>query len=214
MLDGPRLAPLSGRARQLVVILHGYGADGHDLIPVGEAWRPALPDAAFVAPDGPEPCAHMPDGRQWFPLDLRDPREYWAGCLGVRPAVDAFLDAELARLGLDDGALVLVGFSQGTMTALHVGLRRPRPAAALIGYSGRLAGLDRLGEIIARPPVTLIHGAEDDVIAATDMAVAATALGRAGLHVETHLVPRLGHEIDGRGLDFGLAAVRRALGSA
>ncbi|MCZ0738239.1 alpha/beta hydrolase [Phreatobacter sp. AB_2022a] len=214
MLDGPRLGPLSGRARQLVVILHGYGADGHDLIPVAEAWRPALPDAAFVAPDGPEPCAHMPDGRQWFPLDLRDPREYWAGCLGVRPAVDAFLDAELERLGLDDGALVLVGFSQGTMTALHVGLRRARPAAALVGYSGRLAGLDRLGEITARPPVTLIHGAEDDVIAATDMAVAATALDRAGLRVETHLVPRLGHEIDRRGLDFGLAAVRRALASA
>lgn len=214
MLDGPRLGPLSGRARQLVVILHGYGADGHDLIPVGEAWRTALPDAAFVAPNGPEPCAHMPDGRQWFPLDLRDPREYWTGCLGVRAAVDAFLDAELARLGLDDGALVLVGFSQGTMTALHVGLRRARPAAALIGYSGRLAGLDRLGEITARPPVTLIHGADDDVIAATDMTVAATALRRAGLGVETHLVPRLGHEIDGRGLDFGLAAVRRALPAA
>ena len=213
MLGGPRLEALSGHARQLVVILHGYGADGHDLIPLGEAWRAALPDAAFIAPDGPDPCAHMPDGRQWFPLDLRDPREYWAGCLGIRPAVDAFLDAELQKLGLDDGALALVGFSQGTMTALHVGLRRARPAAALVGYSGRLAGLDRLGEITARPPVTLIHGAEDDVIAATDMTVAATALRGAGLAVETHLVPRLGHEIDGRGLDFGLAALRRAFGT-
>ncbi|QCI64829.1 alpha/beta hydrolase [Phreatobacter stygius] len=209
MLDGPRLAPLSGRARQLVVILHGYGADGDDLIALGEAWRQALPDAAFVAPDGPEPCDHMPSGRQWFPLDLRNPREYWLGCIGVRAAIDCFLDAELRRLALDDGALGLVGFSQGTMTALHVGLRRKNAPAALVGYSGRLAGPDSLAEVTVRPPVTLIHGGLDDVIPAVDMGVAATALSSAGLAVETHLIPDIGHEIDGRALGFGLAALSR-----
>jgi phospholipase/carboxylesterase len=211
MLDGPRLAPLSGHAERLVVILHGYGADGTDLITLGEAWREALPCAAFVAPNGPEPCAHMPSGRQWFPLDLRNPREYWSGCIGAAPLLHAFLDAELARLGLTDRELALVGFSQGTMTALHVGLRRKTTPALVIGYSGRLAGPGELGEITARPPVTLIHGADDDVIAATFTDAAAAALRGAGLAVDTHILPGLGHEIDGRGLALGAAALHRTL---
>ncbi|MGL4291889.1 MAG: alpha/beta hydrolase [Phreatobacter sp.] len=214
MLDGPRLEPLSGRARQLVVILHGYGADGGDLIALGAAWRQALPDAAFVAPNAPEPCDHMPSGRQWFPLDLRNPREYWAGCLGIRATVDAFLDVELRRLSLDDAALGLVGFSQGAMTALHVGLRRKAAPAALIGYSGRLAGPENLAEITCRPPVTLIHGGLDDVIPATNMAAAATALRGAGLAVATHLIPDIGHEIDGRALGFGRNALAERFAAA
>ncbi|MBN8938330.1 MAG: dienelactone hydrolase family protein [Rhizobiales bacterium] len=212
MLDGPRLQPLSGRARQLVVILHGYGADGGDLIALGQAWRQALPDAAFVAPNAPEPCDHMPSGRQWFPLDLRNPREYWSGCLGIRATVDAFLDAELQRLSFDDSALGLVGFSQGAMTALHVGLRRKAPAAALIGYSGRLAGPENLSEITVRPPVTLVHGGLDDVIPPGHMEAAATALRGAGLAVATHFIPDIGHEIDARGLGFGRAALAGGFG--
>src|SRR3989449_10118723 len=129
-LDGPRLEPRTGPARQLVVFLHGYGADGNDLIDIGRAWQGLLPHAAFVSPHAPEPCAEAPVGRQWFPLTFRDPRERWRGVNAAAPGLDRFLDAELARHRLGDGPLALVGFSQGTMMAPHGGLRRrPAPAA-------------------------------------------------------------------------------------
>ncbi len=128
-IDGPRVKAKSGQAKQLVVFLHGYGADGNDLIEIGRQWRQILPDADFVAPHAPERCAMSPSGRQWFPLTMRDPNERWDGALAARPTIDAFLDAELASRGLDDSALALVGFSQGTMLGLHVGLRRKRRRA-------------------------------------------------------------------------------------
>ena len=138
VLDGPRLSPRSGAARQLVVFLHGYGADGNDLIELGRAWQPLLPQAAFVSPHAPEPCGGAPMGRQWFALTFRDPNERWVGVNKAAPVLERFIDAELARHGLPPSALALVGFSQGTMMALHVGLRRAVPPAAIVGYSGLL----------------------------------------------------------------------------
>src|SRR5262245_48387881 len=123
-LDGPRLEPRAAPARQLVVFLHGYGADGNDLIDIGRAWQKLLPQAAFVSPHAPERCAMAPGGRQWFALTFRDPGERWTGVNAAAPLIDRFLDAELARHELPPSALALVGFSQGTMMALHVGLRR------------------------------------------------------------------------------------------
>ncbi len=137
-LDGPRLEPRSGAARQLVVFLHGYGADGNDLIDIGRAWQGLLPQAAFVSPHAPEPCGQAPIGRQWFPLTFRDPNERWVGVNKAAPVLQGFLDAELARRQLPASALALVGFSQGTMMALHVGLRRATPPIAIVGYSGLL----------------------------------------------------------------------------
>ena len=125
-LDGPRLEPTSGPARQLVVFLHGYGADGNDLIDIGRAWQGLLPHAAFVSPHAPEPCGQAPVGRQWFPLTFRDPNERWIGANKAAPMLDKFLDAELKRRNLPPSALALVGFSQGTMMALHVGLAARR----------------------------------------------------------------------------------------
>jgi phospholipase/carboxylesterase len=130
-IDGPRLTAKSGKARQLVVFLHGYGADGNDLIEIGRQWRTFLPDADFVAPHAPERCTMSPMGRQWFPLTMRDPDERWRGVIAARPTLDAFLDKELASRGLDERALALVGFSQGTMMALHTGLRRRTAPRAL-----------------------------------------------------------------------------------
>ena len=137
-LDGPRLSPRSGTARQLVIFLHGYGADGNDLIEIGRAWQPLLPDAAFVSPHAPEPCGQAPVGRQWFALTFRDPNERWVGVNKAAPVLERFIDAELARHRLPPQALALVGFSQGTMMALHVGLRRAVAPAAIVGYSGLL----------------------------------------------------------------------------
>src|SRR5688572_7951032 len=135
-LDGPRLEPRSGQARQLVVFLHGYGADGNDLIDIGRAWQQLLPNAAFVSPHAPEPCAQAPVGRQWFGLTFRDPNERWLGVNKATPGLERFLEAELTRRNLPPSALALVGFSQGTMMALHAGLRRAVSPAAIVGYSG------------------------------------------------------------------------------
>ena len=135
-LDGPRLEPQSGLAKRLVVFLHGYGADGNDLIDIGRAWQGLLPDTAFVSPHAPEPCGQAPTGKQWFPLFTRAQNERWEGACKAAPILDKFLDAELTRRKLPPSALALVGFSQGTMMALQVGLRRAVPPAAIVGYSG------------------------------------------------------------------------------
>jgi phospholipase/carboxylesterase len=210
-IDGPRLAPASGKADALVVFLHGYGADGNDLLDIGRHWQRALPGCAFVSPHAPEPCGNMPMGRQWFPLTMRDPTEYWRGTSGAAPGLDAFLDGELARLGLGAERLVLVGFSQGTMMALHVGLRRQRGPAAIVGYSGMLAGPEHLGSAPARPPILLVHGDMDDVIPAQMMMVSADALAKAGHAVQWHLSRGLPHSIDPEGLDLGQRFIQAAL---
>ena len=208
-LDGPRIPPKNRVAKQLVVFLHGYGADGDDLIAIGKQWQSLLPDAAFVSPHAPHPCAQAPTGRQWFPLNMSNPDELWQGVVDARPALDAFLDAELARLKLDDSRLALVGFSQGTMMALHVGLRRSRAPAAILGYSGLLVGEERLGEATARdsrgnpPPILLVHGDQDPLIPLDAMFIAADALAKADIPTQWHLSFGVGHGIDGAGLKQG-----------
>jgi phospholipase/carboxylesterase len=151
-LDGPRLPPASGRATALIVLLHGYGANGDDLIGLAQGWRARLPGAAFVAPNAPQSIPGMMGALQWFALTLRDPHEFWQGVVAAAPGVDRFLDQELARLGIGADRLALVGFSQGTMLALHVGVRRGKAPAAIVGYSGLLAGPERLSDSKAAPP--------------------------------------------------------------
>jgi phospholipase/carboxylesterase len=208
-LDGPRLNPRSGSARQLVVFLHGYGADGNDLIDIGRAWQQYMPQAAFVSPNAPERCGQAPTGRQWFPLTLRDPEERWSGVNKAAPGLQRFLDAELSRHRLPPSALALVGFSQGTMMALHVGLRRTAAPAAIVGYSGILvlppdAAIESFAaEIKSRPPVLLVHGDRDDLIPAEALFQGAQGLAALGLAVEWHLSAGIGHGIDAEGLRHG-----------
>ncbi len=212
-LDGPRLAPASGTARSLVVFVHGYGANGDDLIALGQMWQAALPDTAFVSPHAPEECAANPfGGRQWFPLTLRDEQELIDGLAQAGPDLDAFLDGELERQGLRPEALALVGFSQGTMMALHVGLRRAGGLAALVGYSGVLANAAALaGEIVARPPVLLVHGAQDELIPARALEHTRDALKAVDVPVEAFLREGLGHGIDEEGLRLGAGFLARHL---
>jgi len=209
-LDGPRVAAKSRTPEQLVVFLHGYGANGNDLIEIGKQWRNLMPGAAFVAPNAPEPCAQAPGGRQWFRLTTRDPSERWTGVNKARLVLDPFLDAELERHGLDDSKLALVGFSQGTMLALHAGLRRARAPAGILGYSGELvAPPEHRDQVIARvptgkpPPILLIHGSQDDVIPAEALFLSATELSEAKFPCQWHLSIGLGHGIDGEGLVHG-----------
>jgi phospholipase/carboxylesterase len=219
-LDGPRLEPSSGPARQLVVFLHGYGADGKDLINIGRAWQGLLPHAAFVSPHAPEPCGQAPVGRQWFPLTFRNPDERWTGVNAAGPELEQFLDAELKRRNLPPGALALVGFSQGTMMALHVGLRRAVAPAAIVGYSGIFVLPNNAvpeafaGDIKSRPPVLLIHGDRDDLIPAQALFHASQALAALDIPVEWHLSAGVGHGIDAEGLRQGGEFLARRLALA
>lgn len=208
-LDGPRLEPRSGKAKRLVVFLHGYGADGNDLIDIGQAWQEILPDTAFVSPHAPEPCGQAPVGRQWFELTFRNPDERWSGVNKAAPVLNEFIDGELGRYQLQPSALALVGFSQGTMMSLHVGLRRAAPVAAIVGYSGMFV-LPNDGpaetvraDVTSRPPVLLIHGDRDDLIPAQALFHACGALSEIEIPVEWHLSQGIGHGIDAEGLRHG-----------
>jgi phospholipase/carboxylesterase len=212
LLDGPRLPPSAGGvARQLVVFLHGYGADGNDLIGLGREWAKVLPHAAFVSPHAPEPCGMAPMGRQWFNLTFRDAGEMVRGVKHAAPGLDAFLDAELKRHDLPSRALALVGFSQGTMLALGVGLARNPPPAAIVGYSGALASVEALPKNPAEAPaILLVHGDMDDVIPLDAMLIAREQFARAGLPVEWHVAQGIGHGIDAQGLHLGGAFLKQA----
>jgi phospholipase/carboxylesterase len=213
LLDGPRLPARNGAARHLVVFLHGYGADGNDLIGIGRQWSQLLPDAAFVSPHAPEPCGMSPMGKQWFALTFRDPDERWRGVNQARPALDAFLDAELQRHSLDESKLALVGFSQGTMMALHIGLRRKSAPACIVGYSGVLVGDEHLkAEATQSPPVLLVHGDQDEVIPPQALFLSAQGLGAAEVPVEWHMSQGIGHGIDPEGLMHGVSFIARAFG--
>ena len=193
-LSGPRLPPAQGSATHLGVLLHGYGADGNDLIGLAEHWREFLPGAAFVAPNAPDRVPGAPSGFQWFPISRIDPHEMQHGVTAAAPGIESFLDAELVRLGLASERLVLAGFSQGTMLALHVGLRRAVPPAAIVGFSGQHAAPPPAEG--RRPPDLLPHGDADTVIPASAMFAAATGLGAAGVPVQWHLTRGMGHGID------------------
>lgn len=216
-IDGPRVAAKSGKARQLVVFLHGYGADGADLIEIGRQWRSFLPDADFIAPHAPERCAMSPMGRQWFPLTMRDPDERWRGVIAARPTLDAFLDEELEKRGFDERSLALVGFSQGAMMALHAGLRRRIAPRAILGYSGILVlGPDQPGA--GRPPqnpppnVLLVHGEEDDLIPVDALMLSANSLADMNVPTQWRLSAGVGHGIDNTGLIHGALFLAQSFG--
>lgn len=201
-LQGPRLAPLSGSApNALVVLIHGYGSNGEDLISLARAIQPALPDAAFVAPNAPSQLDRMAAAYQWWSIETFSMAERATGAAAAAPVLDAFITEELEKTGLPSSRLLLVGFSQGAMMALHVGLRRSEPVAGIIGISGMLVAPDNLeAEIRSRPPVLLIHGTEDDVVPFRSMDIATTALAAVGIDVDAHVSPAIGHSVGQDGL--------------
>jgi phospholipase/carboxylesterase len=208
MLDGPRWGPRDpGPARQLVVLCHGLGADGHDLIDLGPHWATALPHAVFVAPDAPESCDLGPYGRQWFSVGDRSPPRRLAGASAAAAALNPFIDAELARLGLPADAYALMGFSQGAMTALYTGLRRQVPPRAILAFSGAL-----IGDVPARndsPPVLIVHGEDDPVVPIASSRTAEKALTAAGVAVDALYRPGLEHGIDEVGLSSASLFLQR-----
>ena len=212
-LSGPSHPPASGgRPSRLVILLHGLGADGNDLIGLAPYWARLLPTAEFVSPNAPFPCDMAPYGYQWFSSQDRSPAAVLAGVRAAAPLLDAFIDDALAQRALDDADLALVGFSQGTMMSLFVGLRRTKPVAGIVGFSGRLLGPELLAsELRSRPPTLLVHGTDDPLVPYESLAAAEVALNGAGVPVDTLTCPGVGHSIDENGLRRGGAFLKDAL---
>ncbi len=205
ILDGPRMPPArGGKPDALVILLHGYGSNGADLIGLAPYWQSALPGVQFVAPNAIEPLPQMASAFQWFPISQIEPHLTEAGARQAAATLDRFIDRELERYGLNESRLALVGFSQGTMMALHVGLRRKAPPAAILGYSGLLVGARSLKEEVTHaPPILLAHGDMDDVIPVTAMFDSAEALAAAGFGAQWHVSYGLPHSIGPDGLELG-----------
>lgn len=213
-LEGPSHPPASGLPpKKLIILLHGYGADGNDLIGLAEPLSPLLPDAVFHAPNAPYPCDGNPFGYQWFGISQLDPQLMAAGTRGAAPFAEAFLDSMLQTYGLTEADTALVGFSQGTMMSLHVGLRREKPVAGIVGFSGVLAGGDTLkDEIRSRPPVLLVHGDADELIPVQLMDRTEKALKACGVPVDSHIARGVGHGIDQTGLQLCAQFLLHVLG--
>ena len=203
-LEGPSYGPHSGgKPGHLVVLLHGYGADGNDLIGLAPLLGQLMPDVVFHAPNAPQPCEGNPFGYQWFGISRLDPAIALAGVQAAAPVLNAFLDETMAAYGLDEAKTVLVGFSQGTMMALHVGLRRKKQLAGIVGFSGMLAGAELLqSQLQNKPPVLLVHGDSDDMLPHVLTQRAAETLKAAGLEVGVHIAQGVGHSIDETGLQL------------
>lgn len=204
-IDGPRVPPArGGKPDALVILLHGYGSNGADLISLAPYWADLLPGAVFVAPNALESVPGAPGGYQWFPISNLDPHLMEHGVRSAAPSVERFIDRELEKYSLAPERLVLVGFSQGTMMALHVGLRRERQIAGILGLSGVLVGGRTLKEEMrSKPPVLLIHGDRDPTIPIPAMFDSAEQLSEAGHGAQWHVSYGVPHSIGPDGLDLG-----------
>jgi phospholipase/carboxylesterase len=210
IVNGSSEQPLSGQApRQIVLLLHGFGSNGADLIslrrngnrscPMRWSWPPMRRNDACIG-----------EGYQWWALSELNPAAMTAGAASAAPAIDAFIDRKLAQYGLTEDNLAIVGFSQGTMMALHVGLRRQRQVASIVGYSGMLTGAQELAHVpIRKPPVLLVHGDADPIVPVSALHYAQTELERQGVPVTSHVSRGLGHSVDETGLRLGQDFIAR-----
>lgn len=217
VLQAGRKEPLSGDTRSVVVFLHGYGANGADLLGLADPLGEHLPDTLFVAPDAPETIPGMPTGFQWFPIPWIDGSSEEEAERGMTAAVqdlNAFLDALMVDEDVLPEQVVLFGFSQGTMMALHVAPRREDSVAGIVAFSGRLLSPEALtDEVVVRPPVLLVHGDADDVVPPQSLPEAAEALQAAGFEdVYAHVMKGTAHGIAPDGLSVALAFMRDKLG--
>ncbi|MDJ0994176.1 MAG: dienelactone hydrolase family protein [Dinoroseobacter sp.] len=214
-LDFGRKGPAQGTAKRIVVLLHGYGADGNDLLGLADPLMPHMPDTAFLSPNAPERCVNNPFGYQWFPipwLDGSSEEDATKGMMAAADDLNAFLDQVLFEEGIPVSQLILLGFSQGTMMSLHVAPRRGDAVAGIVGFSGRLLGPELLAdEAVVKPPVMLIHGDADDVVPPSSLPEAANALTEAGFETYAHVSEGTAHGIAPDGLSVALAFMKDKL---
>ena len=205
--SGPSFGPASGgNPDSIVVLIHGYGSDGEDLLSLGKSWGSLLPNTLFVAPHGPVACEMNPSGNQWFGLKDWESLRILKEIQALTPVFNRYLDGLLKSHNLPSNKLALVGFSQGAMLALHVALHRPQ-SAGVVAYSGAFLN-DSMELKIALPPVLLIHGTEDQVLPSSTSQAAEEALKALGVPVTLSLISGLGHGIDPRGLEMGGAFLK------
>jgi phospholipase/carboxylesterase len=211
-LSGPSRPALSGNTKQLIILLHGLGADGNDLFGLSDDLAKALPDAAFASPNAPFACDMAPWGFQWFSLRDWSEASMLQGVRDAAPILNAFIDEQKAKYNLQDNQIALLGFSQGTMMSLHVALRRAEPLAGVVGFSGAMVAPQNLEkELTAKTPICLIHGMVDPVVPFMAMGMAEAALKAANVPVETHARPMLPHSIDGEGISAAIVFLKRVL---
>ncbi|NDE90351.1 MAG: phospholipase [Alphaproteobacteria bacterium] len=206
-----RIVP-KGAPKQLVVMLHGVGANGEDLLDLGHVWKDVLPECVFVSPDGAEAYDMAPFGQQWFSLRDRNPEVMLEGIKKTQPIIDAYLDALLTEFSLPASKLALIGFSQGTMMSLYLAPRRAAQIAGVLGYSGALLNGEALPlEAKTKPPICLVHGVQDEVVPAAASRMAQQIFDKQGFACELHMRDHLGHSIDDGGLTLGAAFLQRIL---
>ena len=204
-LNGPRVEPDGGKLEKLVVLCHGFGSNGDDLIGLVPHLKRALPNAVYVSPNAPEVCFGAPNGHQWFPLSTLSKEERLMGILNAAPTLDHFIDQELEKYNFEEKDLILVGFSQGTMMSLHVGLRRKTAIGGIIGFSGAMTLPENWkDDITSKPAVLLVHGDMDNVVPVTMMHEAYKALEEVDVNVDKHVSPGVMHNIGPDGLQKAL----------
>ena len=206
ILSGPSIEPLdNNKPEQLIIFCHGYGADGNDLIGLANYFQNILPKAFFISPNAPEKCPLNPLGYQWFDFQSNDPALIWSKILEAANTLNSFIDEQLEKFNLLDKDLALIGFSQGTMMSLHVGLRRSETMRAIVGFSGKLVGPEMLEkDLISKPPIYLIHGEQDPMVPYQDTLDAAKVLKSKNIDIQTHISSNTQHSIAEDGLKIAV----------
>ena len=206
MTSGPIIEPSSGNVpKQIIIFVHGYGADGNDLIGLVNYFQSTLPEAIFLSPHAPEACSMNPSGYQWFDLTSTDPAVLWSKILVAADHLNEFIDSKLLEYNIAEENLALIGFSQGTMMSLHVSLRRKNTMAAVLGYSGRLIGADLLkDDLISKPSIYLIHGDQDPMVPYQESLTAEKVLKEYSIDIKTHISEHTQHSIAEDGLRIGV----------
>ena len=206
MISGPIIEPSSGNPpKQMIIFVHGYGADGNDLIGLANYFQSTLPEAIFLSPHAPEACSMNPSGYQWFDLTSTDPAVLWSKILVAADHLNEFIDSKLLEYNIAEENLALIGFSQGTMMSLHVSLRRKNTMAAVLGYSGRLIGADLLkDDLISKPSIYLIHGDQDPMVPYQESLTAEKVLKEYSVDIKTHISEHTQHSIAEDGLRIGV----------
>ena len=212
MLNYLEIKPQNGKNIQnLVLFLHGLGADGQDLISIGELWADKLPHTAFISPNAPFPCDMAPYGYQWFSLQDRSDKAMLNGIENAAKHLDAFIDDLKNKYNVPESKIAVMGFSQGAMMACYTMPRRQEPCAAILGYSGLLVDADGLkAPKTVKMPVLLVHGDDDDVVPYHRLAEAEKGFAGAGFDVKAITCQGLGHRIDEKGLKLGLEEIIKA----
>lgn len=212
VITGPELATKNNIPTSLVVLLHGYGDDGEGFFPIAQELSHYLPNTHFICPDAIFPFEHSPFGRQWFSLNDRSESAMLKGLDEAELQLNKFIDSVLMRFSLNDSNLALLGFSQGAMVSMHVALRRAKRLAGVVSCSGMLVSPDSLSsKLKSSPPVSLIHGMQDEVVPFAALDLSRKALENNGIVVDVLSEPGLGHSISRKGIEFGAKALRSYL---